>query len=93
MAKVVEREHAHYDVQEVEFGKVYQWRPNSILIECECGEMVTLTASKLLCEECGAEHTKIVREDLIDRRLRGDEEVHPWRYSEDREDDDSVLPH
>ena len=92
VAKVIERDRAHYDVQKVEFGKVYKWQPESVLIECECGEMVALTLSKPLCEQCGAEYTGLVRESLTDRRLREDERLHPWRYSEDR-DDDAGLPY
>ena len=63
-----------------------------MLIECECGEMVALTLSKPLCEECGAEYTGLIRESLIDRQLRGDERLHPWWYPEDREDD-TGLPY
>jgi hypothetical protein len=62
VTKVIERNQAHYDVQEMEFGTVYRWQPESVLIECKCGEMVALTLSKSLCEECGAEHAKLVRE-------------------------------
>jgi hypothetical protein len=81
--KVIERVQAHYEVLDVEMGKVYRWRPKSVLIECECGEMATLTDSKTTCEECGAEYTGLVREDLTARK---DEDVHPWRYSEERKD-------
>jgi CRP-like cAMP-binding protein len=35
--------------------------------------------SETTCEECGAEHTRLVREDSKGRMLEGDEEVHPWR--------------
>lgn len=80
--KIIERVEAHYDVQAVEFGTVYKWRPESILLECECGAMVVLTTSETTCEECGAEHEGLVREDLTERRLEGDEEVRPWRSSE-----------
>jgi Zn finger protein HypA/HybF involved in hydrogenase expression len=79
VAKVMERVAEHYAVQEVECGKVYKWHPQSLLIECECGEIVTLTTSETTCEECGAEHTRLVREDSKGRMLEGDEEVHPWR--------------
>jgi hypothetical protein len=82
--KVIERVQAHYEVQDVEMGKVYRWHPKSVLIECECGEMVTLTDSKTSCEACGAEHIGLVREDLTARKLDDDEDVHPWRYSEER---------
>ena len=85
MTKVIEREHAHYEVQEMEFGTIYKWQPESVLIECECGEMVALTLSKSLCEECGAEHVGLVRENLIERRLREDERLHPWRYARDQQ--------
>jgi hypothetical protein len=83
MAKVIERVAEHYDIQEVEYGHVYKWRPESVLIECECAETVAITASETTCEECGAEHIGLVREDLTDRQL-GDEDLHPWRYSKSR---------
>ena len=82
MAKVIERVEARYDVQEVEFGKVYKWRPESVVVECECGEMLDLTASETICQECEAEHTRLVRQDLTGRPLEGDENVHPWRYDD-----------
>lgn len=78
---------AHYEVQEVEFGYVYKWCPESILLKCECGETTSLTASEPICQECRAEHTGLVREDLANCQLRGDEEIHPWRYSEGIEED------
>lgn len=39
--KVIERTAAHYDVQEVEFGTVYRWCPETAVVECECGERET----------------------------------------------------
>jgi hypothetical protein len=94
VSKVIELIEAHYDVQEVPFGKVYAWRPESILIECECGEESALTASTTTCVECGAEHAGRLREASSERRL-GDEALHPWRYSEDHADDDDrpALPY
>ena len=67
MAKVIECARARYEVEEVEYGKVYIWRPESLVVECECGEETVLTRSETACEECGAEHTGIVREDLSER--------------------------
>lgn len=92
MAKIIERARARYEVQEVDFGTVYRWKPESVMVECGCGEKTSLTRSEIACEECGAEHTGLVREDLSDRQSQNDEVVHPWRYSEDREDD-TVLPY
>jgi hypothetical protein len=45
VAKVIERVEARYEIQDVEMGKVYKWRPESILVECECGERLSLSAS------------------------------------------------
>jgi len=78
MAKVIERARARYDVEDVEYGKVYRWKPESLLVECECGEMVALTHSETACQKCGAEHAAIVGEALHARpEDRGDR---PWRY-------------
>ncbi len=54
--KIIERLDARYDIQEWELGKAYKWRPESLLIECECGQMTTLTVSDTACEKCGKEH-------------------------------------
>jgi hypothetical protein len=93
VAKVIEKVDAHYDVQQLEFGRAYKWRPGSLLLECECGELTDLTASESTCEGCGAKHARLVREGLTERRLEADERVlHPWRYS--RESDTSTsLPY
>lgn len=62
MARVIERVEAHYEVQDVEMGKVYRWRPESVVVECYCGKEPTLTASKNACSECGADHRTLVEE-------------------------------
>ena len=77
MAKVIERPVAHYEVQEVEIGKVYKWCPDSVVVECECGEEPSLTASKNACEEYGADYRDIL-EDVLD--IRPEDKInHPWR--------------
>jgi hypothetical protein len=75
----------HYEVQEVEMGEVYTWRPGSVVVECDCGERPTLTASTTTCGGCGADHKAVAREGLVDDGRLGDETVHPWHYAEDRE--------
>ena len=92
MAKITERARAGYDVEEVEYGKVYRWQPETVVVECGCGEEASLTSSETDCEECGAEHTRLVREDLSERQPQGDEDMHPWRYMEDHEDN-GALPY
>jgi hypothetical protein len=92
VAKITERARAGYDVEEVEYGKVYRWQPETVVVECGCGEEASFTHSETDCEECGAEHTGLVREDLSERQPQGDEDVHPWRYMEDHEDN-GALPY
>jgi hypothetical protein len=77
VAKVIERVEAHYEVQDVEMGTVYRWHPESIVVECDCGNTLTLTAFKNACGKCGADLRAIVEEVL---EARPNEEVkHPWR--------------
>ncbi len=84
VVRVIERTEGHYDVREVEFGTVYRWCPDCVLVECDCGERLTLTGSMTTCEGCGADHTDVVNEELAARRLE-EETAHPWRYVRDRE--------
>ncbi len=83
--QVIERTEGHYDVQEVEFGTVYRWCPECVVVECECGERSILTASTTTCGECGVDHENALRKELDVRQL-GDEIARPWRYAGDRED-------
>jgi hypothetical protein len=78
MVKLIERVQAHYEVQDLEMGKVYKWCPERALVECTCGEQLTLSAFKTTCPECGTDHADIVEEVLVARQEdKGD---HPWRY-------------
>ena len=83
MVKIIERIEGCYDVQKVEFGTVYRWRPGSLSVECDCGERLVLTASVTACG-CGADHAAIIRGELGARRL-DDAALHPWRYAGERE--------
>jgi hypothetical protein len=80
--KVIERIEAHYEVQDVEMGKVYRWCPESVVVECECGKKLSLTASKNAYGDCGADHWAIV-EEVLQTLHKDDEEEevieHPWR--------------
>jgi hypothetical protein len=86
VVKVIERVAEHYDTQEMEFGRVYSWWPESVVVECKCGKRKTLTRSELIdakpeCE-CGMDHTAGVREEMVLELMDEDYEVHPhpWRY-------------
>jgi hypothetical protein len=88
VAKVIERVRARYEVQDVQFGKVYKWRPEHIVVECQCGQRLSLTPSDASCAECGTDHVLAVKEASTDGH-HSDQTIHPWRYyssSEDRED-------
>jgi hypothetical protein len=83
--KIVECTEGRYEVQNMEFGKVYKWCPESVVVECDCGEMLTLTRSETACGWCGVDHAEVVQEELATRQLE-DETTHPWRYAGDREE-------
>ncbi len=84
--EVIERTEGRYATYEMEFGTVYRWCPGCVVVECDCGERPTLTASMTVCSECGAEHAPTVQEELDTRQL-GEESAHPWRYDTEREEE------
>ncbi len=77
MVRVIECIKAHYEVQDPEMGKVYRWCPESTVLVCDCGEELSLTASRTTCAECGADHAALVGEVLEVRAV--DKVEHPWR--------------
>lgn len=83
MVTAVERIEGHYEVRDVEFGRVYRWCPECVVVECECGERAILTGAVSVCG-CGVDHSDVVRRELAVRRSKG-AELHPWRYAGDRE--------
>ena len=83
MVEIIDCVEGHYEVQEVEFGKVYAWRSGWLVIECDCGEVVTLTRNSTTCA-CGAEHVGTFEEAMDTERL-GDDQLYPWRYPRGRE--------
>jgi hypothetical protein len=42
--QVIERVAEHYDTHETEFGRIYHWCPECVVVECKCGKRKTLTA-------------------------------------------------
>ena len=63
------------------FGKVYQWHPERVALECDCGEKVTLEAtSTTTCCRCGADLGSFVC-GIKEREGRlPDDLTHPWFY-------------
>jgi hypothetical protein len=83
MGQIVERVQAHYESREMPFGKVYEWHPANVALECDCGEKVTLSATSsttTTCGRCGADLGTFVH-DLREREGRlPDNLTHPWFY-------------
>ena len=82
--EVIKRTEGRYDTHEIEFGTVYRWCPEYVVVECNCGERSTFTASTTICSECGADHAATAQEE-VDTRQLGEETTHPWRYDTERE--------
>jgi hypothetical protein len=91
MTTMIECTGGHYEVQETSYGKDYVWCPEHVVVECNCGERLVLTASETLCW-CGTDHAALVREQLDSKRSR-EEVSHPWdaEYHEWREKQDEYL--
>ncbi len=89
--RVVEHFEGHYDVQEVEFGRVYRWCPECVVVECDCGERPVLSASLTTCG-CGTDHRAVVWEQLASRRS-SEEVSHPLEdeYREWRKEQEELL--
>src|SRR5919206_4683959 len=82
--KIIERVEARYEAREVPFGKVYEWHPAHLVLECDCGEQLILTATSTIttCYRCGADlDVEGFVEDLKEREGRlPDRLTHPWFY-------------
>ena len=60
--RVIEHESGHYEVREVPYGKVYDWRPDRVVFECDCGETNALFGSAIVCS-CGTVHNDVSEKD------------------------------
>ena len=82
MVQILERVQAHYESCEMPFGKVYEWHPASVALECDCGEMVTLTTTSTTttCSRCGADLGTFVYEIRESEGRLPDKLTHPWFY-------------
>jgi hypothetical protein len=78
VVKIIERVEGRYEVQDVEFGKVYKWRPESVVIECDCEQRFTTEGNMVAssCPRCGAEHTAGVARELEGKPLLAEEEAY-----------------
>ena len=85
--QLIERVAEHYEVQEVELGRVYKWCPECVVVECKCGKRAVHKRAQLIglevtaCE-CGKDEMARVREEVVFEVIEEDYEAthHPWRY-------------
>jgi hypothetical protein len=82
--KIIERAEAHYEALEVPFGKVYEWHPAYVALECDCGEKLILSATSTIttCSRCGADLDVegFVRDIQECEDHLADRLTHPWFY-------------
>jgi hypothetical protein len=78
---IIEDIGAHYETHEFPFARSYEWHPEHIIVECDCGHTLTLTGTSATTAcGCGIDYGALVH-DIRHReeRLR-DEVVHPWHH-------------
>jgi hypothetical protein len=73
--RVIAREPEHYEVHDVPYGKVYSWRPERIVFECDCGKTLVWRRPATACA-CGVLHTGVSREP--GGGPKAEESHHPW---------------
>ena len=91
MTAVIEHVEGHYETHSMSYGQAYIWCPECVVVTCDCGEMVILSASETQCG-CGIDHETLFRETTASLSLRH-EASHPWdqEYREWRERQDEFL--
>ncbi len=88
MTTVIRHTRGHYEVRELPFAKDFDWCPECVVLECDCGQILELTASEATCE-CGADHLSLVKEELELRAMGEDrrpleDECEQWRTERER---------
>ena len=81
MVQIIEHGEAHYESREVPLGKVYEWHPAHVILECACGEKLVLTANSTMTTcGCGAEVGGSIK-NLEEREGHlPDKLTHPWYH-------------
>lgn len=81
MTRITKNTEAHYETDEVPFGRSYKWHPAHSVVECDCGEKLTFTGTSAVTTcRCGADYGSLVH-DIHRREERPrDADIHPWLY-------------
>jgi hypothetical protein len=89
MSQIIERTEAHYDTVEVPFGRIYHWHQAHVILECDCGEILTFsgTSATTTCWRCGADYGALVHGIHHQEEHLQDEEAHPWHYDLQSQED------
>lgn len=87
MTTIINHAQEHYEVHDIPYGKDYVWCPECVVVECECGQRLTLTATETICK-CGTDHTVVVQEKLESRAPNEEtpspeDECREWKEHED----------
>ena len=96
--KIIERVEACYEAREVPFGKVYEWHPAYVVLECDCGEQLILTATSTTTDcSCGARLGGFVHDMQQHEDHLPDRRTHPWFYdakerAEQHQQDEAAYP-
>ena len=76
MTTVIGHIEGHYEMLSMPYGQAYVWWSECVLVGCDCGEILTLTASESVCC-CATDHEALLREITAFGRP-SDEAAHPW---------------
>lgn len=79
--RIIEHGEAHYESREIPFGKVYEWNPAHVTLECDCGERLVLTANSTMTTcGCGAEVGGFIQNIEEREGHLPDNLTHPWYH-------------
>jgi hypothetical protein len=86
MTRITVRVEGHYEVHEAPFSRSYVWHPSAITLVCDCSEEMTLTSASTdsTCR-CGADHSALINDALIDDIRARENQLrnavtHPWDH-------------
>lgn len=98
MIRIIEHVQACYEAREVPFGKIYEWHPAYVALECDCGEASILTAnSTTIACRCGADFGGFLHDLKEGEDRLSDKLAHPWFHdaqerAQQRLRDDAACP-
>ncbi len=77
--RIIGRAEGRYEIHETPFARAYEWHPAYVVLECSCGEELTLTAQSTTTCKCGTDYSALIN-DIQEREVRQRaEDTHPWR--------------